>query len=172
MRRHLFPALGAAVAALATAPPLHAQDDEALDRTPETCITVSRVQQTRVVDDQTILFYMRGRAVYRSELRNACPRLAQEDRFAYETRIGRLCETDTIWVLESFGGRFQRGATCRLGTFHPITAQEAADIVAGPEGARRAAESVDTEEVELPEEDDDEEADDASGQGAQGEPDG
>ncbi len=145
----------AVVTALVTADTARAQDD-AIDRTPQDCVSVSRIRTTHVVDDRTILFYMRGRdQVYLNELPRECPRLATEGRFAYETRVGRLCEIDTITVLESFGGRFQRGATCRLGAFHPITEAEAAEIEAGPERARDD-EDVDVEEVELPDDDEEE----------------
>lgn len=154
MRRKLLVSLSAAATALVSAPGAHAQDG-ALDRTPEDCISVSRVRSTRVIDDRTILFYMRGRDAYRNDLPVTCPRLAQEERFAYEARIGRLCDSDTITVLESFGGRFERGATCRLGQFHPITRAEADDTVAGPAGAKAEDEGVEVEEVELPEEDED-----------------
>lgn len=156
-RKSLVFALSAVATALVAAPAAHAQDG-ALDRTPEDCISVSRLRSTRVVDDQTVLFYMRGRDAYRNDLHIACPRLAQEDRFAYETRVGRLCSSDTITVLQSFGGRFERGATCRLGEFHPITHAEADDIVAGPAGAKQENDGVDVEEVELPDEDEGEES--------------
>lgn len=166
-RKRLAFALSAVAVALAlvSAPAAHAQDG-ALDRTPEDCISVSRVRSTRIVDDQTIVFYMRGRDAYRNDLRIACPRLAQEERFTYETRIGRLCSSDTITVLQSFGGRFERGATCRLGQFHPITRVEADDIVAGPAGAKQENDGVDVEEVELPEESEDE-GEDASDETSQ-----
>lgn len=158
MRRQLWIlAAGAVLATLSPPPPAQAQDD-AIDRTPQDCIRTSRTRSTRVIDDQTILFYMRGGQVFRNDMPNHCPGLAREDTFAYETRVGRLCQIDTITVLEDFGGRFVRGATCRLGEFSRITPEEAADIVAGPEGAKRGNEDVDIEEVELPE--DDEAADD------------
>ena len=40
-----------------------AQDDEAeaFDRTPEECISVSRIDRTEVLDDRTVIFHMRGR---------------------------------------------------------------------------------------------------------------
>lgn len=151
MPRHtLLSGACAVLAALASPRPAGAQDD-AIDRSPVDCLSVSRVRSTEVVDDRTILFYMRGRTVYLNELSNDCPRLASEDRFSYQARGGRLCDIDTITVIESFGG-LQRGATCRLGEFIPITRAEAAEIEAGPEGAQRAGQ-VEAEEVELPDED-------------------
>ncbi len=151
-RRVIVSAACAFVTALVSPHAAHAQDD-VLDRTPEDCISVSRIRSTSVIDDQTIIFYMRNRdQVYRNDLPRQCSRLASEDRFSYEARSGRLCEIDTITVLESFGGRFSRGVTCRLGEFVPITRIEAADIEAGPAGAKRENEDVGVEEVELPDE--------------------
>lgn len=148
-RRVLLFAAGACFGALAVPDVVRAQGDEALDRTPESCISTSRVRSTHVVDDRTILFYMRGRRLaYLNELPRDCPRLAREGRFSYRTHGGRLCDSDTITVLESFGGRFQSGATCRLGEFLPITRAEAREIEAAPE---RAEGDVGVEEVEVPE---------------------
>ena len=98
-----------------------------LDRTPRDCVIVSNIRQTVVIDDQTILFYMRGgkKEVYRNYLGQACPNLGREGRFAYETRIGRLCNVDLITVLEQFGVALGPGFTCRLGDFYPITYEEA-----------------------------------------------
>lgn len=134
-----------------------AQDD--FDRTPEDCVHASRIRSTQVLDDQNILFYMRGNRVYRNELPEACPRLASEGRFLYERRvgqsIGRLCRIDSITVLESVGA-VPYGATCRLGKFYPITQPEVDEIV----GMSRSAEQVDVDQVELPEESESEPAED------------
>lgn len=150
IRRVMVLSASAIVTALLAAEPGFAQDGDAFDRTPQDCVTLSRVRTTRVVDDRTILFFMRNRnVVYRNDLPRECPRLARENRFSYESRFGRLCDVDLIRVLETFGARIQTGAACRLGKFHPITPQEADDILAGPAGAKSEGD-VEAEEVELP----------------------
>jgi len=90
-------------------------------------VILSDVRQTVVIDDQTILFYMRGgkKNVYRNYLGHECPNLAREGRFAYQTSMNRLCSIDLITVLEQFGTRLGPGFTCRLGDFYPITYEEA-----------------------------------------------
>jgi len=115
-----------AVAGEGSAPQAAARADD-LDRTPRDCVIVSNIRQTVTIDDQTILFYMRGgkKEVYRNYLPQACPHLGREGRFAYETRIGRLCNVDLITVLEQFGVALGPGFTCRLGDFYPITYEEA-----------------------------------------------
>jgi hypothetical protein len=102
-----------------------AADD--FDRTPTDCITPSNIRQTAIVDDSTILFYMRGgkKMVYRSVLPRVCPNLAREDRFSYRTTMNRLCNSDLITVLEQNGVGLREGFTCRLGSFYPIPYEEA-----------------------------------------------
>ena len=97
------------------------------DRTPKDCITISNIRDTAVVDDSTILFYMRGgsKVTYRTSLNMACPNLARENRFAYKVPINRLCSSDLITVLEQSGVGLREGFTCRLGLFYPIPYDEA-----------------------------------------------
>jgi hypothetical protein len=97
------------------------------DRTPKDCITPSNIKDTKIVDDSTILFYMRGgsKVTYRTALPQACPNLARENRFSYKVPINRLCSSDLITVLEQFGVGLRDGFTCRLGLFYPIPYEEA-----------------------------------------------
>jgi hypothetical protein len=97
------------------------------DRTPTDCITISNIRDTAIIDDSTILFYMRGgnKVTYRTALSQACPNLARENRFSYKVPINRLCNSDLITVLEQFGVGLREGFTCRLGLFYPIPYEEA-----------------------------------------------
>ena len=61
-----------------------------------------------------------GNTVYRNRLPNSCPQLGFERRFGFSTSLSQLCSTDTIWVIIG-GGGIQRGATCGLGQFQPVT---------------------------------------------------
>ena len=80
---------------------------------------------THVVDDKTILFYMRGGDVYRNTLRFDCPGLKRENRFSYKVTASRLCGVDSIRVLESFGRNLTAGVSCGLTEFYPISEDEA-----------------------------------------------
>lgn len=133
-----------------TGGPALAQDDAPFDRTPTSCLSLSRVDRTRVLDDQTILFFLRGKAVYRNYLPQRCPGLAQNDRFSYESTGGRLCSVDTVTVLEQWAGRLESGFTCRLGEFHPISPEEIEELEALLDGRKRR-EAVEATPVELPE---------------------
>jgi hypothetical protein len=142
----------AAVGAALTASAAGAQQDEAdsaFDRTPEDCIPLSLIDSTDAIDDQNIIFHMRGRKAYRSHLPRKCPGLAREDRFQYETRGGRLCSIDTITVLERFGVGFQRGFTCRLGEFVPLSPEELEDLEFREDDNRPAQAGIEAKPVDL-----------------------
>ena len=131
-----------------------AQDDaeeaaviDDIDREPVRCITANRIARTEIINDRTIVFYMRGRDVYVNELSQRCPRLVQEKRISYDVRGNRLCSTDYISVLEYWGSSIRKGAGCGLGMFNPITQEEAELLDADPEEMLEAAGAV-TETVE------------------------
>ena len=100
-------------------------DADLVDREPTNCVTVNRIKQTDVINDNNILFYMRGGKIYRNYLPRKCPRLEREDSFTYEVRTNSLCNVDVIYVLERFGGGLRRGAGCGLGMFYEISEEEA-----------------------------------------------
>jgi hypothetical protein len=97
------------------------------DRTPTSCVTLSNIKETAIVDDSTILFFMRGgsKLTYRTSLAHECPNLEREGRFRYTTSMNRLCDSDLITVLEQFGVGLHDGFSCRLGSFYPIPYEEA-----------------------------------------------
>ncbi len=119
--------VGATGSAVTPAAAQRGADDEEtyLDRTPDDCITLSLVRDTTVLDDNTILFYLRGGDVYVNVLRDTCFGLEAAGRFITKTRSRRLCRVDLVEVLQQFGGSAMPGAFCRLGDFHPITREEA-----------------------------------------------
>lgn len=141
--------------------PAAAQEDEegAFDRTPQDCVVVANIDQTKALDDQTLIFRMRGKDVYRNTLPRTCPGLQRENRIAYETRVGRLCSIDTITVLERFGVGFTRGFTCRLGEFVPLSPDEIEDLETIAEGRQRTQSAAEATSVELEDDEQPEEAD-------------
>ncbi|MFQ5548457.1 MAG: hypothetical protein ACE5FV_09205 [Woeseia sp.] len=110
---------------LGLSPAASSQDDESVIEEGERCIRSRPIKRTVVVDDYTILFYMRGRAVYRNDLPRRCRRLSRDKRFLYRTTVARLCESDPITVLADSGMTMTSGPTCQLGRFHRISRQEA-----------------------------------------------
>jgi hypothetical protein len=133
-----------------------ARTDESIDRTPQKCISNTRIRTTEILDDRTILFYLRGGRVYRNFLDQECPGLERSGRFITQTQTSRLCDTDNLTVLDQFGSRFDPGFTCRLGEFHPITEEEAELMELEPDEAAAAGRAVEITPVELPQEEDEE----------------
>ena len=111
-----------AIAAIAA--PVMARDTGVPAATPNgapvDCVSLSQVRETHVRSDQVIDFEMRDRKILRNTLPYGCPSLGFEERFAYQVTNNQLCSVDTITVLQS-GGGLNRGATCGLGKFQPVT---------------------------------------------------
>lgn len=151
-----------------------------VNRAPERCILIERVRRTEVIDDRTLIFHMRSGEIYLNYLERECPRLAAEKRFMYSPTANRLCDNDTITVLERWGfDAFSRGFTCGLGEFHPISELELAELKQmrgddAPRPARRSRgefEVVPVDPDELAEDDaepHESAADEASGSGGDG----
>jgi hypothetical protein len=127
----------------------YADDDAPFDRKPHDCVVTQSISRTEILDDQTIIFYMRGKNVaYRNYLPKKCPGLKRWERFAYRVQGGRLCNIDTITVLETAlsGAGFDQGFTCRLGDFHPLSPEDIASLKIEKEGGPRQ-EAVKTQPV-------------------------
>jgi len=95
------------------------------------CIPLQRIQNTRVLDDQTILFELRGNETLVNRLPNRCPGLGFEKSFGYKTSISQLCSQDIIWVITHMGAGLDRGASCGLGKFEPYVAPETDEAAKG-----------------------------------------
>jgi hypothetical protein len=135
---------GAAASSLTS---VAAQQDEDANDEPVRCLSMASVRSTKVIDDQTVLFFHGRGRVYLNRLERACVGLARNGKFTFEVQTGarhaRLCATDSITVLERTG----RGFNCGLGMFEPISAEEADAFLLGPNRA------VTSTPVELPKND-------------------
>jgi hypothetical protein len=128
---------------LVLAPPPSAQED--FDRSPQNCISLARLDRTEIIDERTILFYMRDRSIYRNYLPETCRGLAPQDSFMYTVTARELCDTDAIEVLERWGSDLSRGRTCGLGVFYPITVEEVEELKAFPTPATIDVEPAEAE---------------------------
>ena len=90
---------------------------------PVNCLRLNDIRESLVRDDRTIDFVTRSNKgrVYRVTLPQGCPLLGFERRFSYATSLDRLCSTDIITVLQQTGGNLDRGASCGMGEFQPVT---------------------------------------------------
>ncbi len=119
MSRHvIYPVKAAsivAMAALFSAGTVTAAEEQAVR-----CLQTSTIQDTRVIDDQNIVFKTNGNRFYNNHLPHRCSGLKSANKFSYTTSLSVLCNVDIITVLENFGGSMARGAGCGLGEFTPI----------------------------------------------------
>ncbi len=79
------------------------------------CVSISRIQNSTVIDDQHILFEFSGAKAYLNTLPYKCPRLGFTKAFSYVTSQNQLCDLDIITVFD--GGANMSGASCGLGKF-------------------------------------------------------
>jgi hypothetical protein len=86
---------------------------------PVSCLRIAEIDESRVRNDHTIDFYMKGGKVYRSNLPYSCSQLGFEERFSYKTSTQELCSSDIITVLTGPG--ISRGPSCGLGDFQEVT---------------------------------------------------
>lgn len=93
------------------------------------CLGLHEIDRTDVVDDDTVLFYLRDGDVYRNDLKSSCPELKREDRFLYRVPQDQLCNIDTITVLREEGFGFREGASCSLGVFKSIDPDAATELL-------------------------------------------
>lgn len=87
---------------------------------PEDCVQLYQIRETRVRNDRTIDFYLRGGKILRNSLPHNCPQLGFQKRFAYKTSLSKLCSMDIITVLTT--PEITPGASCGLGQFQEMAA--------------------------------------------------
>ncbi len=143
--------LAAACCALSLSPFAATLADEAPIEEGERCLSSRSISRTEVIDDQNVLFYIRGSAIYVNHLPKTCSRLALDRRFIYETSVGRLCESDHITVLRDGGFAAVAGRHCRLGRFHPISRVQVQALREPPELQPEPLPPAEPEEPEEPE---------------------
>lgn len=128
---------------LGLAAPLAAEEkamDESLDLVsgpPEQCVSLIRIDHTDVIDDRNILYYMKGKDIYRNHLPYPCSGLGRiDDTFMYRTSLNQLCNVDIITVLDNLGFGFSPRNSCGLGLFYPVTKDDVAKLKARAKAAR------------------------------------
>jgi len=129
-------------AAAATEPPVNPRMqrfNEDFTRTGEFghCVALSRLRSTRVLDGEHILFRLNGNRYFLNTLPRRCPRLGYVRSFGYVTSISKLCDLDSITVIDDItqihrraGGRvaFLSGPRCSLGKFERVEKVQKSDL--------------------------------------------
>jgi hypothetical protein len=145
MTRKALTALLGSVAALSLVSAAAQDDDESSDE-PLRCMSMNSIRSTKILDDQRVLFIQARDKVFLNRLDRECLGLFRSGTFTYQVQSGarhaRLCDTDSITVLETTG----RGLNCGLGRFEPLSQAEIETLIGGPSPAITSA------PVELPKE--------------------
>jgi len=82
------------------------------------CIPLQQIDNTRIRDERTIDFELKGRRIFRNTLPGDCPGLRFNESFSYSTSLPSLCSVDLIRVYRAGAG--PDGPTCQLGEFQEI----------------------------------------------------
>jgi len=81
------------------------------------CLPISQIRRIQTVDDQTLLFHMRGSAKYVNHLAQTCYGL-KRNSFVHRTPMNSYCNMDIITVVDMVSG-MQLGS-CTLGKFEKV----------------------------------------------------
>jgi hypothetical protein len=111
-------------ATLAIGATAYADDAPADSEKLERCVQLRSIKQTKILDDQNILFYTNNNKNYKNHLPYPCGGLASADSFMYRTSESKLCNVDMITVLNKLGTSFMPGPSCGLGMFEPLDQQQ------------------------------------------------
>lgn len=98
--------------------PAKLADKYSLTGEKETCFQVTRIRQSRPVDDFHLLFKLTNGDEYLSRLSNRCAGLRMEGAYSYSTGLNKLCHLEIITVLSTSTGT--RRGSCGLGVFEKI----------------------------------------------------
>ncbi|MEZ5560713.1 MAG: DUF6491 family protein [Pseudomonadales bacterium] len=98
------------------------------------CLSRYQYRNIDILDDQTLVFRGTGERYWVNQLRQRCIGLRTRDTLHLEVRGNALCDLDTFVGMNSimFGWE-QTSATCQLGSFQSVTAEQVAAIRAAVE---------------------------------------
>ena len=84
------------------------------------CLHIKNIKRIEIVDNQTILFHTYQKEIWKNTLPEPCPGLKFQGGIQYGTSIDKLCDLDTITVLNI-------GPFCQLGEFEKVEANVGSD---------------------------------------------
>jgi len=105
----------------------------------QACVYRPNIDHTKILDDRTILFFMRDHVTYQNTLKEQCFALKAANRFAYtEASMHRLCMGNLISVLQDVTpGAVSANNLCKLGAFVPVDPDVADDLIAAADPSRK-----------------------------------
>ena len=127
-----YPRLAVLAASLAAILPAAAGEKAAAPelsgytRTGETssCLTVRRIDSTKILNDHQILFEMSGGETWLNE--PSCAGLSSHVALAYEVHAGQICDTTIVTLVEPADGLNSVRGSCALSKFEKLERKVAA----------------------------------------------
>jgi len=103
----------------------------------ERCISTFQYDTMEILDDQHVLFKGRGDRMWLNQLRTRCIGLRPGSTPLIRLRDSQICDMDTFQGVDNMLGVWSRtSSTCSLGTFTPITPEQADAVRAALREAR------------------------------------
>lgn len=92
---------------------------------PKRCLRTVDYDSVDVLDDRHVLFRGPHDRIWLNVLRSRCGGLSSNTTLLFNLRSTNICDLDTFTGVHAFFRFWQREtATCALGTFHPVTAEQ------------------------------------------------
>jgi hypothetical protein len=105
---------------------------------PLRCLSTYNYHSVEILDDRHVLFKGTGDRLWLNQLRNRCIGLRTNSTPVFRLRDSQLCDMDTFEGMDSMLGVYSRTtAVCSLGTFTPVTREQADVIKTALREARR-----------------------------------
>lgn len=102
------------------------------------CLSTYHYNSVEILDDQHVLFKGTGDRAWLNQLRSRCLGLRPNSTPVFRLRDSQVCDLDTFQGVDSMFGVLSRAtATCSLGTFTPVTREQADAIRAAFKDARK-----------------------------------
>ena len=105
--------------------PHTAADDRSRDgQRGEFCLQLIRIDSSKILDSQHMLFVMTDKRMYLNTFPLECSGLKPRDAYKFSTPMNRLCNQDIITKLTYGGQGFIPGVSCSLGLFEQVTQEQ------------------------------------------------
>ncbi len=106
----------------------------------ERCINTRSIRNTRVLDDQHIVFELTSNRYYLVQFKHRCFRLRPRSTVIYETRSSQLCRLDAIRAADSsLASSADIGPPCTIPGFIPVEPEQVALLKESLKAQRQAA---------------------------------
>jgi len=90
------------------------------------CLQSENIERTEPLNDQYIVFHLRGEQTWIAQMRGRCPGLGPNAKLVFEKDSPRICEWDSVRVVydNGLGNGVTFGPRCNLPKFEPVSEQQ------------------------------------------------